>query len=292
MFHLRIYARMAAIAATGVLIASLAAAVPVSAAMTQAAANKRDRRLYLRLSARSYGRHQRTSHERGQADDSIAAPIGQFSNSPSFRHLKTTLSWRRTQIRFILRRGSICTIANRLPCPRLQSRYFLMPMLDMWTNVFQSPGRGPDMKGRRLRACRATLERSSTGRTHEDPSATSTIWIIGRSACYGPSDYANVNKLQAQLSLTPLSQWGKTYVPPTNGSVSSSIDMKTPPPRKSPRWMRKHSSPGSRRLWVNILRLPQRADGGGARHAWHRAGQTVRPQQGRPDRGGGFESGC
>jgi hypothetical protein len=233
MSDLRIYARMAAIAAMGVLIASLSAAVPVSAAMTQAAANK------AALDAYAYGfplvlvdvtKEQATNVPKPTTF--FPAPINQFSNVPEFP-LPDNHAVVAPNADTLYSSGFIDLTKEPIVfhVPDFGNRYFLMPMLDMWTNVFQSPGArtgyekggdfalvGPGWNG--------TLPAGLT----KIQAPTSSIWIIGRIACYGPSDYANVHKLQAQLSLTPLSQWGKNYVPPVNTSVSSSIDMKTPPP--------------------------------------------------------------
>jgi hypothetical protein len=48
----------------------------------------------------------------------------------------------------------------------------------------------------------------------------------------GPPDYAVVNALQKQYTLTPLSAWGKPYAPPATVAVDSKIDAKTPPIEK------------------------------------------------------------
>ena len=117
-----------------------------------------------------------------------------------------------------------------LHVPDYKGRYFLMPMLDMWTNVFQSPGsRTGYEKGGNFAVVGPGWSGTLPPGLTKIQAPTPTIWIIGRSACYGPSDYANVHKLQAQLSLTPLSHWGKSYEPQA-GSVNPDVDMKTPLP--------------------------------------------------------------
>jgi hypothetical protein len=117
-----------------------------------------------------------------------------------------------------------------LSLPDFKGRYFLMPMLDGWTNVFQDPGSrttgdapqkyaitGPGWKG--------TLPEG----VKEYKSPTAIVWLIGRIYCTGTKeDYAAVHKLQDEMSLVPLSAYGKTYTPPP-GKVDPSIDMKTAP---------------------------------------------------------------
>ena len=112
--------------------------------------------------------------------------------------------------------------------PDMGDRYYLMPMLSAWTDVFQVPGKrttgdkaqkyaitGPGWTG--------TLPAGVT----EYKSPTGIVWIIGRIYCTGtPQDYAAVHALQDKLSVVPLSSYGKSYTP-SPGQVDPNIDMKT-----------------------------------------------------------------
>ena len=116
-----------------------------------------------------------------------------------------------------------------LSVPDMKDRYFLLPMLDGWTNVFQVPGKrttgtraqtyaitGPGWKGKLPSGVR------------ELKSPTNMVWILGRIYCTGtPEDYAAVHALQDQFKLVPLSSYDKAYTPPA-GTVDPAIDMKTP----------------------------------------------------------------
>ena len=116
-----------------------------------------------------------------------------------------------------------------LHVPEENGRYYLMPMLSGWTDVFASPGTrttgtapanfaitGPSWKG--------TLPEG----VKELKSPTSMVWLIGRTYCTGaPDDYTAVHEIQDQYSLVPLSSYGKPYTPP-KGMVNPNIDMKTP----------------------------------------------------------------
>lgn len=54
------------------------------------------------------------------------------------------------------------------------------------------------------------------------------VWLLGRIYSSGtPEDYAKVHKLQDEISVVPLSAYGKNYTPPP-GRVDPDIDMKTP----------------------------------------------------------------
>ena len=116
-----------------------------------------------------------------------------------------------------------------LGIPDMKDRYYLFPMLDGWTDVFQVPGKRTTGTGAQTYAItgpgwKGTLP---TG-VKEYKSPTSIVWILGRIYCTGtPEDYAAVHALQDQCTLVPLSAYGKPYTPAA-GTVDPSIDMKTP----------------------------------------------------------------
>jgi hypothetical protein len=114
--------------------------------------------------------------------------------------------------------------------PDTQGRYYLMPMLNYWTDVFASPGSRTTGTGSGNFAITGPNWSSKLpeGIT-EMKSSTRWVWIVGRIACTDPSDYENVWKLQDQLKLTPLSAWGTNYVPPTNVPVDPAVNIKVSP---------------------------------------------------------------
>lgn len=117
-----------------------------------------------------------------------------------------------------------------LSVPDTEGRYYLLPMLDMWTDVFA-------VVGTRTTGNEAgTYAIVAPGWTATLPDGvvkitapTSAIWIIGRTQTNGPADYDAVHKVQDGYRLTPLSQWGKDYAPPKNMPVDASVDNTTPP---------------------------------------------------------------
>jgi hypothetical protein len=116
--------------------------------------------------------------------------------------------------------------------PDMADRYYLMPMLSGWTDVFQVPGKrttgnkpqkyaitGPGWSG--------TLPAGVT----EYKSPTNMVWILGRIYCTGtPQDYAAVHALQDKFTLVPLSSYGKPYTPPPGV-----VDPNAPDEKKSVR---------------------------------------------------------
>ena len=113
--------------------------------------------------------------------------------------------------------------------PDEQGRYFLLPMLSGWTDVFEVPGKRTTGTGAQTYAItgpgwKGTLPEG----VKELKSPTNIVWILGRTYCTGtPDDYKAVHALQDKYSLVPLSSFGKPYTPPM-GKVDPSVDMKTP----------------------------------------------------------------
>src|SRR5262249_4223319 len=108
-------------------------------------------------------------------------------------------------------------------------RYYLLPLLDMWTDVFASPGKrttgtealnfavvGPRWRGQ-----------LPTG-VREIRSPTNIVLLIGRTRTNGKDDYDAVHRFQDDLKATPLSQYGRDYELP-KGIVNPQQDMSPPP---------------------------------------------------------------
>jgi hypothetical protein len=112
--------------------------------------------------------------------------------------------------------------------PDMKGRYFLFPMLDGWTTVFQVPGKRTTGTGAQTYAITAPGWRGTLpAGVKQYKSPTSIVWLLGRIYCTGtPEDYAAVHALQDQVKLVPLSAYGKEYTPPP-GTVDPNIDMKT-----------------------------------------------------------------
>lgn len=112
-----------------------------------------------------------------------------------------------------------------LSVPEMGDRYYLMEMLDAWTNVFADPGTrttgngkgsfaitGPDWNGHLPQGVK------------EIKAPTNLVWILGRTETNGPEDYAAVHKIQSEYKLVPLSSWGlNDYVAP-KGTFNEAID--------------------------------------------------------------------
>jgi hypothetical protein len=118
-----------------------------------------------------------------------------------------------------------------LSVPDTNGRYYVIGLLDMWTNVFASIGKrttgtaaasflivGPRWQG---------TPPVDVKQTYRSP--TRFVWVNGQMQANGSEDYAVVNALQKQYKLTPLSAWGKPYAPPGELPVAAGVDTKFPP---------------------------------------------------------------
>jgi hypothetical protein len=113
--------------------------------------------------------------------------------------------------------------------PDTGGRYYLLPMLDMWTDVFASPGwRTTGTEAGNFLVTPPGWSGTVPDGFSQIKAPTPYVWIIGRTKTDGPDDYDAVHKIQAGYKITPLSQWGKEPVPP-EVKIDPSIDMKTPP---------------------------------------------------------------
>ncbi len=108
-----------------------------------------------------------------------------------------------------------------LHVPDTGGRYYVQQFLDAYTNTFDSIGRrttgtgegnfaivGPGWNG--------TLPPG----VREIRSPTNTTWIVGRILVNGEQDLPDVQALQQQFTLTPLSQLGKHAVAVTSQTLA------------------------------------------------------------------------
>ena len=92
--------------------------------------------------------------------------------------------------------------------PEMSQRYYLMPVLDAWTNVVYSPGsRTTGSKAQTYALVGPFWKGELPAGVKELKMPTNTAWILGRIFTQGHQDFAAVNMLQDQLKLIPLSSW-------------------------------------------------------------------------------------
>jgi len=158
------------------------------------------------------------------------APMNQFANLPAFPDANFTDVVRpNADTLYSILWFDVSEEPLLITVPHSGGRYYLLPMLDMWTDVFESTGKRTTGTGAQLLAIAGPRWQgqlpAGAALIH---SPTAIGWIVGRTQTNGKSDYEAVNKFQSGLIATPLSKWGGTYRP-SAGKINPEWDMKTPP---------------------------------------------------------------
>jgi hypothetical protein len=112
-----------------------------------------------------------------------------------------------------------------LRVPDSGGRYYMLPMLDMWTDVFANPGT------RTTGTAAQDFVITGPGHVGGTPAGATVItaptpyvWIIGRTQTNGPADYAAVNAFQDGLEITSLAG-------PADHQADPAVDTTTEPVR-------------------------------------------------------------
>jgi hypothetical protein len=185
-------------------------------------------------------RKQFTNVEPGKDKESFKGPMNTFVNAPEYppANFKGVV-----RPNFDTLYSSAWLDMSKEPVvisvPDTDGRYYLLPMLDMWTDVFTSPGwRTTGTKAQTLLVTppgwRPDLGEKFADEfklpkdTQRIEAPTPYVWIIGRTKTDGPSDYEAVHKIQAGYKVSLLSEFGKTPKP-VEVKIDPNVDMKTPP---------------------------------------------------------------
>ncbi len=122
-----------------------------------------------------------------------------------------------------------------LHVPDTAGHYYVLPLMDAWTNMFASIGKrttgtkeaqfaitGPGWKGK------------LPGGVKEVKAPTNMVWIVGQIQTNSPADFPVVHTLQRQLTLTPLSQLGKEEPEPQSASPGGFLNTRKSEPEMPP----------------------------------------------------------
>ncbi|AQT80652.1 hypothetical protein B1R94_17380 [Mycolicibacterium litorale] len=114
-----------------------------------------------------------------------------------------------------------------LGVPDTHDRYFMLPLIDMWTDVFANPGKRTSGTGPQRYVI---VGPGHTGALPPGVPAihapTPYVWIIGRTQTNGPADYPAVHAVQDGYTLTPV------VAPTTTFVADDGYDVTTEPLRK------------------------------------------------------------
>jgi hypothetical protein len=117
--------------------------------------------------------------------------------------------------------------------PDTHGRYYLMQLLDAWTETISGPGKrttgtgegwfalvGPDTK--------EDVKLPEHARRIDCP--TNMVWVLGRIQTNSATDYANVHRLQAGFHLMPLSRYPDGVRRALGSAATRPASATTPPP--------------------------------------------------------------
>jgi hypothetical protein len=106
-------------------------------------------------------------------------------------------------VHFDLRQGPVI-----MSTPDTIGHYYMMPIMDAWTNVVSSPGtRTIGSAAQNFLVAGPTWQGEVPAGMQLIRIPTQLAWMIGRIKSRGPVDYAEVHALQERFRLMPLSAW-------------------------------------------------------------------------------------
>jgi hypothetical protein len=164
-----------------------------------------------------------------QSPDGKCTPMGQFDNlrtypTPSDKAVTTPNADTLYSSAWL----DLSSEPYVLSIPDADGRFYLIQMLDAWTNVFGDPGtRSTGTHSQKYVITGPLWKRKCPEEFTQLKSPTNLVWILGRTYSNGTQDdYAKVHAFQDGLSLVPLSAYAKDYNPPA-GKTDPKIDATT-----------------------------------------------------------------
>jgi len=114
----------------------------------------------------------------------------------------------------------------QIDVPDSGDRYYMLPMLDMWTDVFANPGKRTTGTGpQRYVVTPPGYAGPLPDGADQIAAPTPYVWVIGRTQTNGPADYEHVHGFQDGLSITELGE-------PAGQQIDPDVDMGTEPLRQ------------------------------------------------------------
>ncbi|MHC8343395.1 DUF1254 domain-containing protein [Pseudomonas sp. RT6P73] len=101
-----------------------------------------------------------------------------------------------------------------ITAPETAGHLYVLPMLDMWSDVFVLPGGyATGTQASEFLVTPPGWTGAVPAGLNHLPAPTPFVWVIGRTDVSGAEGYATVNRIQAGYTVTPLSQIGKRTEP-------------------------------------------------------------------------------
>ena len=118
-----------------------------------------------------------------------------------------------------------------LSYPDSNGRYFVIQLMNNWTDDFGSVGTRTTGNGAGRFLIAGPKWNGAAPADVKDIYRCTTRygWALVQMSAAGPQDFPAIHKLQDQLTLTPLSAWGRPYTPPDNVPIDPEVDLTATP---------------------------------------------------------------
>lgn len=123
--------------------------------------------------------------------------------------------------------------------PDTNGHYYMMPIMDAWSNVVTSPGtRTIGTEPKTFLVAGPTWNGTAPAGMDVIRIPTQMAWMIGRIKSSGPEDYAEIHQLQQRFQLMPLSAWQGHPVAATPADMAElpPLDRSKAPDRQLANW--------------------------------------------------------
>jgi hypothetical protein len=159
-----------------------------------------------------------------------AAPVNQLAHARAFPDASFTVVVRpNADTLYTVLTFDVSQEPLVVSVPDSDGRYFLLPWLDYWTDIFAVPGtRTTGNKAQTFAIAGPRWEGQLPASVTLYRSPTNSGLLIGRAQTNGKSDYEAVRKFQDGMRAYPLSAHGKSYTPP-KGTMRAGQDTTAPP---------------------------------------------------------------
>jgi hypothetical protein len=162
------------------------------------------------------------------------APMGEFAHYRAFPNADRDLAGANVDTLYSLAWLDLSGGPYVLHLPDISNRFYLMPILNGWTEVIGNPGtRTTGDKAADYAITGPQWTGVLPSGVKQIESDTNMVWLVGRTYCSGTArDYDAVHATQDQYTLVPLARFGNpnpTRVDGREGVIDPDIDMTTPP---------------------------------------------------------------
>jgi len=162
----------------------------------------------------------------------MSGPMGQFAHARSFPDAsERVIAGANVDTLYSFAWLDLSRSPYVLNLPKAHGRFYMMQILDGWSEVIGNPGtRTTGDKAGNYAITGPQWTGTLPAGVKQIKSGTNMLWIAGRTYTSGTAqDYKAVHAMQDQYTLVPLALFGKPKPAREKGTVDPNIDMKTPP---------------------------------------------------------------